>query len=662
MRKTPANPSLLQTAQIVTGDWRMGMKVGTLAVLLAWAGLQADLAIAQPALTQADAEAYVDGLVPYALRRADMAGAVVVVVKDGQVLFQKGYGVADVKTGQPVDPNTTMFRPASISKLFTWTAVMQLVEQGRLDLDRDVNSYLDFRIPPAFGKPITLRNLLTHTAGFEDTYKNGLLEDPKVTPTIETYVKTALPPRIFAPGTTVAYSNYGATLAGYIVQRVSGEKFEAYVTEHIFVPLGMDHSTFLQPVPTALGVAAPKGYVTASMPAVPFEFLGTVPAGALSSTGADMARFMIAHLNDGRVGSAQILREDTAQHMHAPAYRPVAGLPAMSLGFYGEDRNNHRIIGHAGDLISFHADLHLLLDDHVGLFIAMNSLGNDVASSALRTALFQGFVDRYFPAPLPEEPTLATATAHGKLIAGQYVISRRAQSSFASLGNLLGQGTLHLDADGTVTMSTLKGINGEPRHWHEVAPFLWREVRGTARMAAVLDGGRVQFLFSDDTPPILEWQPVPAAERASWNLPLLGVTVVILALTVLLWPVAALIRRYYGRPLLLRGQAQALYRLVRVVALLDLIFLSGWLIFLLLGSKHLALLSDASDPMLRLIQLVGVVGLIGLIPVLVYLVSIWRNHSRGVWSKLSNSTIAFACLATAWFTFGYHLLRLSLNY
>jgi CubicO group peptidase (beta-lactamase class C family) len=638
------------------------MKVTILAALLVWGGVHADSAIAQHTLTQADVEAYVDGLVPYALRRADMAGAVVVVVKDGQVLFQKGYGVADVKTAQPVDPNATMFRPGSISKLFTWTAVMQLVEQGRLDLDRDVNAYLDFRIPAAFGKPITLRNLLTHTAGFEDVYKNGLLEDAKATPSLEAYVKRALPPRLFAPGTTVAYSNYGATLAGYIVQRVSGESFEAYVAEHIFIPLGMDHSTFLQPVPAALGVAAPEGYVTASAPPVPFEFLGTVPAGALSSTAADMARFMIAHLNDGRFGSAQILREETAQQMHAPAYRPVPGLPAMSLGFYGEDRNNRRIIGHAGDLISFHADLHLLLDDHVGLFIAMNSLGNDVASSAVRTALFQGFVDRYFPASLPDEPTLATAVEHGKLIAGQYETSRRAQSSFASIGNLLGQGTLHLDSDGTVTLSTLKGINGEPRHWREVAPLLWREVHGTSRLAAVLGGGRVQFLFSDDNPPILEWQPVPAAEQANWNLILLGATVAILGVTVLSWPIAALIRRHYGKAFSLQGRAALLYRLVRVVALLNLIFLSGWLIFLLLGSKHLALLSDASDPMLRLLQLAGIAGLIGLIPVFVYLAWIWRNRSRGVWSKLSNSAIACACLATAWFAFGYHLLRPNLNY
>jgi CubicO group peptidase (beta-lactamase class C family) len=122
-------------------------------------------------LTRADVEAWLDGLMPYALQRGGIPGAVVVVVKDGSVLFQKGYGYAEVKHRVPVDPERTLFRPGSISKLFTWTAVLQLVEQGKLDLDADINRYLDFRIPPAFGKPITLRDCMTHTPGFEEVGK-----------------------------------------------------------------------------------------------------------------------------------------------------------------------------------------------------------------------------------------------------------------------------------------------------------------------------------------------------------------------------------------------------------------------------------------------------------------------------------------------------------
>ena len=121
------------------------------------------------ALNRADVEAWLDGFMPYALERGDIAGAVVVVVKDGQVLLQKGYGYADVAKRTPVDPETTLFRPGSVSKLFTWTAVMQLVEQGKLDLDADVNEYLDFEIPARDGKPVTLRQIMTHTAGLEET-------------------------------------------------------------------------------------------------------------------------------------------------------------------------------------------------------------------------------------------------------------------------------------------------------------------------------------------------------------------------------------------------------------------------------------------------------------------------------------------------------------
>ena len=141
-----------------------------------------------------------------------------------------------------MDPATTLFRPGSVSKLFTWTAVMQLVEQGKLDLDRDVNAYLDFKIPPAFGKPITLRNCMTHTAGFEEVGKNLFSDDSVHILSNETFVKEWTPERIYPPGQVPAYSNYATALAGYIVQRVSGEPFEDYIDHHIFEPLGMKHA------------------------------------------------------------------------------------------------------------------------------------------------------------------------------------------------------------------------------------------------------------------------------------------------------------------------------------------------------------------------------------------------------------------------------------
>jgi len=191
------------------------------------------------ALTADDLDAWLDGYMPYALKIGDIAGAVVVVVKDGQVLTQRGYGYADVAKRIPVNPARTLFRPGSVSKLFTWTAVMQQVEQGKLDLDADVNRYLDFRIPDYDGKPITLRNIMTHTTGFDETGKGIIFEDSSRLIPLGDYVKGALPKRIYAPGSTPSYSNYATALAGYIVERVSGQSFDAYVEQRIFAPLGM---------------------------------------------------------------------------------------------------------------------------------------------------------------------------------------------------------------------------------------------------------------------------------------------------------------------------------------------------------------------------------------------------------------------------------------
>lgn len=171
-------------------------------------------------MTESDVQAFLDGILPMQLAREDIAGATVVVVKDGKVLFAKGYGYSNVQKKTPVTFDT-VFRPGSISKLFTWTAVMQLVERGKLDLDKDVNEYLDFTVPHTFGKPVTLRNLMTHTPGFEETLKDLEVETPDRLPSLAAFIKTHEPHQIFPPGTIPAYSNYGAALAGYIVQRVS---------------------------------------------------------------------------------------------------------------------------------------------------------------------------------------------------------------------------------------------------------------------------------------------------------------------------------------------------------------------------------------------------------------------------------------------------------
>src|SRR5258708_30358660 len=271
-----------------------------------------------PEMTASDVEAFLDGMVPMQLQREDIAGAVIVVVRDGKILFSKGYGFADVKSRTPVSPSATLFRPGSISKTFTWTAVMQLIEQGKINLDRDVNDYLDFQVPHTSGRPVTVRNLMTHTSGFEEVIKDLAVDRVEDLPPLQAFVISHEPNQIFVPGTIPAYSNYGADLAGYIVQRVSGLPFEQYIQDNIFRPLGMTHATFVQPFPDSLKATMSNGYELASDDAKPFELVPPEPApdGGLSITGADMAPFMIAHLQNGSYGETRILQKQTAEMMH----------------------------------------------------------------------------------------------------------------------------------------------------------------------------------------------------------------------------------------------------------------------------------------------------------------------------------------------------------
>ena len=245
-------------------------------------------------------DVWLDGFLPYALRTADIPGAVVTVVKDGQILTARGFGYADREKRTPVDPERTLFRPGSVSKLVTWTAAMQLVEQGKLDLDRDVNTYLDFKIPEYDGKPVTLRQLMTHTAGFEEAVKDIIFTDPAHLLPLGDYLKRWTPKRVFEPGTTPAYSNWATALTGYLVERVSGESFDDYCDKHIFAPLGMTNSTMRQPLPAALAGQMASGYKP-GQEAGKFEIVGPAPAGSLSSTGTDMAKFMIAYLDRAKV-------------------------------------------------------------------------------------------------------------------------------------------------------------------------------------------------------------------------------------------------------------------------------------------------------------------------------------------------------------------------
>ncbi len=414
------------------------------------------------ALEKADLEAFFDGIVPLQLERSDAAGATVLVRKDGKELLKKGYGFSDIAKKKPADPDSTIFRLASISKLFTWVSVMQLVEQGKLDLDADVNKYLDFQIAPAFGKAITLRNLMTHTAGFEEEIRDILLTDPKKAAPLREFLIENQPLRMFPPGEVPAYSNFGVGLGGYIVQRASGQMFEDYVAEHIFQPLAMKHSSFRQPLAQELAALPSEGYRNnTEKPAVGFEIFTPAPAGGISSTASDLGRFAEALLNGGELDGHRILKPETLQSMWTKQFGTSDALPVMCMGFYQTWRNGLRFIGHDGDLIAFHSMFLVEPKEKLVIFISYNSAG---AASKTRTEILTAFADRYYPSV--QAPNFHKLVAEEvKAIKGTYQATRRADSTKLSLGNLISQADADVDKDGILKIDEFKDLRGHVRKW-----------------------------------------------------------------------------------------------------------------------------------------------------------------------------------------------------
>ena len=608
-------------------------------------------------LTAADVGAFLDGIVPLQLLQNDIAGATVSVVKDGKVLFAKGYGYADVANKKPVSPDETLFRPGSVSKLFTWTAVMQLAEQGKLDLDRDVNEYLDFKIPEAYGQPITLKNIMTHTPGFEEQIKD-LFTTGTESANLGEYLKTHIPARIFPPGTTPAYSNYATAVAGYVVERVSGVPFNEYIEANIFKPLAMTHSTFAQPLPPSLAPYMSNGYQLASDEPKPFEVVNVFPAGSLSSSASDMARFIAAHLQEGRLGDARILRPETVQLMHSRLFGLDDAANAMAYGFYEESRNNHRIIGHGGDTVYFHSDLHLILDAGLGFFISYNSAGK--GESSPRTLLWEAFLDRYFPYTPPPPSASASATEDAKAASGTYMLSRRSETSFLKTATLLGEFNVAPGEDGVIEIAELTGPNGKPKRWRGVAPMTFLEENGQEKLFFKPDhDGRMIMVLPY---PFFVGQRVGMFENNNLLLPVIVLSLLIMLLTLLLWPVAWFVRRHYDRKLEMTPLERRLRLGVRVVFALDIIFIVAMIALVTYGLTNLEVFSDRGTIWFHIIQVIGIIGAIGTLVVLYNAIKTWTNKQNSKWRKLQSIILVLACLGFIWFALAGKLLSFSSTY
>lgn len=625
-------------------------------------------------LTRADLDAWLDGVVGSALPTTGIPGAAVSVVADGRVLTSRGYGLADTGTesgtARPVDPADTLFRVGSVSKVVSATAVLQLLQEGRLDLDADVQQYLDFDLATPKGT-VTLRHLLTHTAGFEEVI-TGLIGVPGSERALGDVMRTDPPEQVFVPGTTPAYSNYGASLAGYVAERVAGTPFVDLVQQEVLDRAGMTSSSFAQPLPADLDARLAKGYPDDSQPAYPTEVVNAAPAGALSATADDMARFMLGHLGD-LPGEQALLDPATLDEMHRPALDAdqlgtFAAGQRMDLGFFDDSTPGIRAFGHDGDTNVFHTAMRMFPDSDAGIFVTFNGNGRDAVDTLeLRTAVLQGFADRYLRA---DDDTASAAALTGDpeaaaALAGTWLSSRSPFSNPGALLNLSGQTEIVPRADGTIAV-TPKPLGVTTGVYERAGDHLWREVGGDAVLAtrASADGGPVDAISWGASFTMLRAEPWQAASVA---LPGLLAAVAVLAVSVVVWPTAALAgigRRRRARkdapddavalPQPRRSRALLLSRIGQAVTLAALV---GWTA----AAVQALSLVDVPAAQLRILQVMQVVGALAVIPAAL---AAWQaiRARRGPWIVAGRILVVVALIGVAAFAVGFRLLAPSVSY
>jgi CubicO group peptidase (beta-lactamase class C family) len=418
-------------------------------------------------------EDYIDGLVQPMMQVHNSPSGAVVIMQDGQVVLAKAYGYQDIERKIPADVHRTLFRPGSVSKLFTWVSVMQLVEQNRLDLDADVNTYLtDFKIKAAFDRPVTLRDILTHTPGFEDGGMGYLIIDDvdRALPLAQAMARYQ-PLRVNPPGAQTAYSNYGAALAGLIVSNVSGMAFADYVQQNIFDALGMKNSTFIEPLPPHMAADMAQAYAVenGAYVARPFEIIISFsPAGAMSSTATDIARFGLAILNGGEFNGHRMLQPGTVETMLTRQFSHDDRMMGMALGFYETERNGVRLLGHDGDTAWFHSELVLDRQHDIGFYVTFGGAGGGAVRSIFKNA----FYNRYFPQAEkpPEKP--ADFNSRAGRFAGSYWFWR---SNFSGIEKAFGMADAFEITD-TGDNAIALTVGDASKQYVEVDHLLFREL------------------------------------------------------------------------------------------------------------------------------------------------------------------------------------------
>lgn len=592
-------------------------------------------------------ETLFDDLLARQLKEYAIPGATVAVVQGGRLVFAKGYGYANLERRTPMVADQTLVRVGSVAKLFTWTAVLQLAEQGKLDLNADVNTYLpNFQIPATYPEPITLAHLLTHTAGFEDRQLGITVAHAEDLEPLGRYVADVLPARIFPPGTVTAYSNYGAALAGAIVEHVSGEPFAEYVRQHIFAPLGMRRSTFAQQLPSELAARLAASYDSydAAYHAMPFEYFQSAPAGGLSATATDMAQFMVAQLQDGQLGDARILQAATAQDMHRQHFTNDPHVNGMTYGFAEMTLNGQRLLVHSGTTNDelFRSLLVLLPEHNMGLFVSYTGAGGGDA----KWALLQALLDRSFPAGKLSAPVPpADFAQRAGQFTGSYRSTRMAATTIEKIQALFApEVRVSASDDGYLVVA---GLTQEPTRWAETEPLIFRQVGGQESMAFRANAqGQMAYLFASNLP-INGYRKLPWYEALSFHYGLLIASVALFLSALVTWPAGWMLARRRRTP---QPRLAALARwLAWWVSALQVVFLISFAISISDLSQFPTPLTKAAlgIALLATTLTLGMVACAG---------QAWRRRYWSVLGRVHYSLVTLGALGFVWFLSQWNLL------
>jgi len=551
--------------------------------------------------------AFMDGLINTHLRDKHIAGATVSIIQDGKLLMAQGYGFSDLKKQQAVSPENTLFRIGSISKMFTWVSVMQLVSQGKLKMDEDINHYLgDVQIPATYPKPITLKDIMTHTPGFEDLVLGLFSRDSTALKPLHDILQTEMPARVRPPGSYASYSNHGTGMAAYIVEKVSGMAFNDYVEKNILGPLNMKNTSFRQPLPIGIRPQLSVGYKYAGGEFLPqpFEYVPLYPVGAAASSATDMVPFMQALLHNGSWKGAQILDSATLAFMKTPAHQHHPSVNPMRYGFMDLTMNGTEIIGHGGDTFWFHSIMALYPESGTGFFLSFNT---DTGGGTYLEVLEQ-FTKEYFPERNPLKTALPPNRKFLEQFAGDYRVNRYAYHDITNIASMLN------DTHITVADSTrIRVATGDRvRFYVPIDSLTFREEHSSRVIAFEKDGkGKVTHMFIDNLP-IMAFTKVEGLGSAGLHTMLFVIALVGSVLVLLYWPFVSWIRRGYRS---LRDTLPLPQGARRI----------AWINYLLLGGFMVSLPMILSDPVSVVYGVTTSLKMVLLLPLVAIVTTGWMS-------------------------------------